>query len=170
MTETIIDRQSYAVTLETYWRDIWLDMSFLEKLYCDALGFRSISLLDEQGDFRTGMKRRLDLRRPMSGPAMLTKLFGGELSMEEESDFDPATQRWRYRLIPARARDRVEMHGTMVATSTAQGVEVRSTDHVVFKMIGFSGPIEKFMAEETRAGRALRAAFTRRYIEQAALR
>ena len=113
MTVQISHRQAFDICAETYWRELWLSHAFLERLFCEALGFQSMEVVQESGDYERGVKRTLRLIKPVEGPAPVVKAFGRVMTFEERSEFDPVSQRWSYRMVPARMADRLDVHGSI---------------------------------------------------------
>jgi hypothetical protein len=163
-------RKTFAVCAETYWRELWLNLAYQERLFCEALGFRSMEVLENSGDYERGLKRRLRLVKPVDGPAAVIKVLGSVMTLEEHSEFDPAAQRWSYRVIPGRMADRLEVHGSLQLQRRPGGVEQLSADTLTCRMFGLGGLMEPFMARSTERGHADRAAFTQRYIAERQLR
>ncbi len=170
MTVQISNRQPFDISPQTYWRDIWLSLPFLQRLYCEVLGFKAVELLEQQGDLESGLKRRLRMYKPVQGPAAVQKVFGSVMTMDEESEFQPKAQRWTYRMVPSRLADRMDVHGSITLAMRDGGIEQISEDSLSFKMLGVSAVIEPFMARETKQGHVDRTSFTQRYITEHKLR
>jgi hypothetical protein len=164
MTVRISHRQTFDVCAETYWRELCLNLAYQERLYCEALGFQSMQILECAGGYERGMKRRLRLIKSLEAPAPVLVLFGRVVVMEEYSEFDPIAQRWSYRMVPEGWTDRIEVRGSVRLAECASGVEHVGEISLTCRLFGLGGAIEPFMARSTEQGHADRVAFTQRYI------
>jgi hypothetical protein len=166
-TET---RQRFAVGAETYWRELCLSLEYQERLYKEALGCASMKVLEHEGGYETGMRRRLRFEKPIDAPAPVRKLFGDCVTIEEISSFDARARCWSYQMIPAVVGERLQIRGTIRLDENAEGVEQLSKSSVACHVFGIGGIIEHFVAKSTVEGNADKTAFTRRYIEEKRLR
>jgi hypothetical protein len=164
MTIQISHRQTFDVCAETYWRELCLNLAYQERLYCEALGFRSMQILAHAGGYEQGMKRRLRLFKSLEAPAPVHGLFGSVVTMEEQSEFDPSAQRWSYRMVPVGLPFGIEVCGNLRLAICANGVEQVSETNLTCRLFGLGSAIEPFMARSTEQGHADRVAFTQRYI------
>lgn len=170
MTIELEYRQTFDVSVETYWRELCLSLAYQERLYCEALGCNRMDVLEHTGDFENGMKRRLRFTKPIDAPAAVTKLFGSAVTIEEHSEFDAKQQRWSYRMVPSVMGDRIDIRGA-VSLATQSGVlEQVSQNSVSCRMFGLGSIVEHFVAKSTQEGNADKANFTRRYIAEKGLR
>jgi hypothetical protein len=166
----ISHRQHFEVSLETYWRELCLSLAYQERLYSEALGCHEMKVLSHEGDFESGMKRRLRFTKPIDAPTAIIKLFGPAVTIEEHSSFDPREQCWSYRMVPALMADRIDIRGRVRAVVKGSGVEQLSDNTVSCKLFGLGAIIEHFVARSTEEGNAEKATFTRRYITEKELR
>lgn len=169
MTVRVSNRTTFAVRAETYWRDIWLSMPFLQRLYCEVLGFDSVELVTQDGDASQGMKRKLRLQKPIQAAAAVQKVLGSSMTMYEYSEFDPATQRWSYRMVTERLGDRLDASGSITLRAQDGGVEEQSDDEITLRVFGVGSLVEPFIARESKQSHAVRLAFMQRYIEENSL-
>jgi hypothetical protein len=163
-------RQHFDVTLDTYWKELCLSLTYQERLYAEALGCNAMQVLLNEGDLETGVKRRLRFTKPIDAPAAITKLFGSFVTIEEHSSFDPREQVWNYRMVPSLFADRIDIRGRTRAVPSGSGVEQHSHNTVSAKLFGLGAIIEHFVARSTEEGHADKAAFTRRYIDEKKLK
>jgi hypothetical protein len=164
MTVRISHRQTFDVCAETYWRELCLNLAYQERLYCEALGFQSMQILECAGGYERGMKRRLRLIMSLEAPAPVLALFGRVVVMEEQSEFDSIAQRWSYRMVPEGLTDRIEVRGSVRLAGCASRVEHVGETSLTCRLFGLGSAIEPFMARSTEQGHADRVAFTQRYI------
>jgi hypothetical protein len=147
-----------------------LNLAYQERLYCEALGFQSMQILECDGGYEQGMKRRLRLVKSLEAPAPVLGLFGSVVIMEEQSEFDPIAQRWSYRMVPAGLTHRIEVRGSLRLARCASGVEQVGETSLTCRLLGLGSVVEPFMARSTEQGHADRVAFTQRYIVENRLR
>ena len=170
MTIELENRQTFDVSVETYWRELCLSLEYQERLYCEALGCRRMDVLEHSGDFETGMHRKLRFEKPLDAPAAITKLFGSAVTIEEHSEFDAKQQRWSYRMVPAVMADRIDIRGVVQTGENNGKVEQIAHNTVSVRLLGLGGIIEHFVAKSTKEGTADKTNFTRRYIAEKGLR
>ena len=171
MTIELESRQTFDVSVETYWRELCLSLEYQERLYCEALGCNRMDVLEHSGDFETGMRRRLRFTKPIDAPAAVTKLFGSAVTIEEHSEYDAKQQRWSYRMVPSVMGDRIDIRGAVsLANTSSASVEQLSQNSVSCRMFGLGSIVEHFVAKSTQEGNADKASFTRRYISEKGLR
>lgn len=170
MTARVSNRQTFPIRAATYWRDVWLNIPFLQQLYCGEMGFVAVELIEQQGDLERGMKRRLRMHKPIQGPTAVQKVLGTVMILDEESEFDPAAQCWRYRVVPSRLADRLDVSGSVTLQESADGIEEQTADELTFHMFGVSSLIEPYMARETKQAHVQRIEYIQRYITQKQLR
>lgn len=170
MTLALSHRQHFAVSLETYWRELCLSLVYQERLYREALGCSRMEVLENSGSYETGVKRRLRFTKTIDAPAAIAKLFGSAVTIEEHSSFDAGEQCWTYRMVPSLMGDRIDIRGRVRARTDGSGVEQLSENSVTCRLFGLGGIIEPFVARSTEEGNADKANFTRRYIEENSLR
>jgi hypothetical protein len=159
-------RHTFATSADVFWRDVFFDHAFLERLYKEALGCLSVSFLEDTGDAPAGRRRRLTFTQPFDAPGPIRKLFGESTTMEERGQLDPETKRWRYTMIPDRMGDKIRVSGeTWLAPAGDGAVErVAEIDQSV-SIFGIGSLVEKFMASATTESFDKQAAFIRRFLE-----
>jgi hypothetical protein len=160
-------RDTFDLGKEAFWRDVFFDRRFLQRLYMEALGCESFEVVAESGDLGSGLTRRLRFTQKIDAPAPVRKLFGETTTMEEDGRFDPQAGVWRYRMIPSKMPDKVSISGT---TSLEPDGEHRVTrvaelDFAV-SIFGVGGLVEKYMAKQTTESMERQARFTRAYIAE----
>ena len=170
MTIELESRQTFDVSVETYWRELCLSLEYQERLYREALGCRRMDVIEHSGDFEKGMRRKLRFEKPIDAPAAVTKLFGSSVTIEEHSEFDPAEQRWTFRMVPPLLGDRIDIRGVVRASGKEGKVEQVARNSVNVRVLGLGGIIEHFVARSTKEGVEDKANFTRRYITEKGLR
>ena len=158
-------RDAFEVDADKFWRDVFFSRAFQERMYREALGCSSVEFLDEKGDQQSGVARRLRFTQRVDAPAPVRKIFGETTSMEEDGRFDPATRRWRFRMIPDRMADKIDITGETWLEERGPGrVERVSELNVGVRIFAVGGLVEQFIASSTESSNAKQAEFTRRYI------
>lgn len=170
MTIEIEDRQTFDLTLGTYWRELCLSLEYQERVYREALGCTRMEVVEHTGGLETGMRRKLRFEKPIDAPAAITKVFGSSVTIEEHSEFDPAEQRWSFRMVPPLMADRIDIRGVVRARENNGKVEQLAHNSVTVRLLGLGTIIEHFVAKSTREGTADKTNFTRRYIAEKGLR
>jgi hypothetical protein len=169
VTLELENRQHFAVSLDTYWRELCISLAYTERLYSEALGCTGMEVIENAGSFETGLKRRLRFQKPIDAPAAVTKLFGHSVSIEEHSEFDVQQQAWRYRMVPAIMADRIDIRGFVRVVPNGTGIVQLSQNTVTCRMFGLGAIIEHFVARSTEDGQRDKTVFTQRYITEKAL-
>lgn len=169
MTIELEYRQTFDVDPETYWRELCLSLQYQERLYCEALGCRSMSVIEHTGDYETGMRRKLKFEKPIDAPSAITKIFGDAVAIEEHSEFDAVNKRWSYRMVPAVMGERLDISGSISLEQKDGKVEQVSKNKVSCRIFGLGSIIEHFVAKSTQEGNEDKARFTRKYISERGL-
>jgi hypothetical protein len=170
VTINLAHRQTFNVSPETYWRELCLSLEYQERLYREALGCPRMEVIEHEGDYERGMRRKLRFTKHIDAPAAITKMFGSAVKMEEHSEFDAKAQRWSYLMIPALMADRIEIRGTIELSPHANGVEQRSTTTLGCRIFALGSIIEHFLSKATEEGSQDKNRFTERYIVEKGLR
>jgi hypothetical protein len=170
VTINLAYRHTFAVSPETYWRELCLSLDYQERLYREALGCPRMDVVEHVGDYEHGMHRKLRFTKAIDAPAAVTKIFGSAVTVEEHSEFDAKTQRWSYRIVPALMADRIDIRGTVEISPQGEGVEQRSTNTLSCRMFGLGTIIEHFLSKSTDEGSTDKNRFTERYIREKGLR
>jgi hypothetical protein len=166
-----IIRDTFHVRAETFWRDVFFNAEYQERLYKEALACDSVELKENTVDEGNRRARRLVFTQRLDAPAAIRKLFGETTTMEERGRFDPQSNRWRFEMIPDRMPDKIRITGETWVEPLADGnVErVCAVDFSV-NLFGVGSLVEKFMASATAESYAKQAAFTRAFITEKSLK
>ncbi|HEY2510082.1 MAG TPA: DUF2505 family protein [Polyangiaceae bacterium] len=165
MNQTI--RHSFDVGESAFWKDVFFDHGFVERMYKEALGCISVTFLEDTGDASEARTRRLSFTQKFDAPGPIRKLFGDTTTMEERGRFDPRTKRWRFTMVPDRMADKIKIAGeTWVEPKGDSKIErVMSLEYGV-SIFGIGGLVEKFMASATEDSFEKQARFTREYLQK----
>jgi hypothetical protein len=161
-------RNTFDISPDAYWKDIFFNHDFLERMYKEALACVSVAFLEDTGDSAQGRTRRFTFTQKLDAPGPIRKLFGETTTMEERGQFDVASKRWRFTMLPDRMADKVRITGETWLSPVGDGkVErVDELDYAV-SIFGVGGLVEKFMASATAESFEKQVAFTREYIRKA---
>jgi hypothetical protein len=169
MKTTIVD--SFNISADTFWREVFFSRDFLERMYKEALDCESVQFLEESGDTAKERTRRLAFRQRIDAPGPIRKLFGDTTTMEERGRFDPNTKRWRFEMIPDRMADKIRITGETWLEPAGEGKVERvcALDYSV-SIFGIGALVEKFMASATAESYAKQTKFTQEFIKQKGLK
>ncbi len=158
-------RHTFSIGADAFWRDIFFDQAFLERMYKEALGCIAVSFLEDSGDTADGRARRFSFTQKFDAPAPIRKLFGETTTMEERGRFDPRTKRWRFTMLPDRMADKVGIKGETWVEPAGEGKIERVIDlEYSVSLFGVGGLVEKFMVSATADSFAKQVAFTNEYL------
>jgi hypothetical protein len=170
VTQELSLKQHYDVSVDTYWEELCFSLEYTRRLYAEALGCTEMSVLKNEGNRATGIKRHLRFIKAMDMPAPIAKIFGGHVTMDELGEWDAREQRWSYRMIPSIMGDRIDIRGRVQAIASQGGIEQRSVNTVTCRMFGLGAIVEPFVMREAAKGHSDRLRFTLRYIAEQKLR
>ena len=95
----------------------------------------------------------------------MRKLFGETTSMEEDGRFDPASRRWKFRMVPDKMADKIDITGETWLEDKGGGKVERVTElSVGVRIMVVGGLVESYIASSTEASYAKQTAFTRKFI------
>jgi Protein of unknown function (DUF2505) len=158
-------RHTFEIGADAFWKDIFFDHAFVERIYKEALGCTSVAFLEDTGDTPSGRTRRLTFTQKMDAPAAVRKLFGETTTMEERGHFDPQAKRWRFTMIPDRMADKIRISGETWLEPAGDGKVERVMElEYAVSIFGVGGLVEKFMASETAASTTKQVEFIRAYL------
>ena len=165
MRQTI--RHTFEIGQDAFWKEIFFDHEFLERMYKEALGCSSVAFLEDTGDSATERTRRLAFTQNIEAPGPIRKLFGDTTTMEERGHFDPATKRWRFTMVPDRMADKIRISGETWLEPAGEGRvdRVMNIEYAV-SIFGVGGLVEKFMASATDESFAKQVQFTREHLRR----
>lgn len=150
-----------------YW-SVFLDRRYLEAVYLEALGYRSLEVL-ELGD----ASRKLRLVPKLSLPGPIEKLMGDSFAYEEHGTLDREKNLWTWRMVPpSNAKPKKELVATR-GTSRVEAIEggkVRRTDEVFIEsgIFGLGGLIESSAEKECHAAWPKETGCLRTWLEKPA--
>lgn len=156
----------YQTDPKTFWDRVFFDEAYNKALYVEGLGFPEYALL-EQSDKGDSIHRRVRVTPRQEAPAAVQKLLGGRFSYVEEGTFDRATQRYRFRVVPATLADKIRAEGELRAEPAGEGRMRRVLEMTVeVKVFGIGGIAEGFVSKSMQDSYAQAAAFTNKWLAQ----
>jgi hypothetical protein len=153
-------------TPETFWRRIFFDREYNEKLFKGELRFPAYDLvrLDEQPD---RVERHVKVTPPQSAPEVVRKLVKGTFSYEELGTWTAAEGVYRFRTVSSVMTEKVRIDGIIRAAPSGAGKMVRTAEiDVVVSVLLVGGMVEKFLADQMRASYDCAAVFTNKWIAE----
>ncbi len=161
--------QRYRISADTYWRELCLNLDYQERLYRDALNCFGMQVVQLDGTYETGQKRKLRFQKRIDAPAAIRKLVGETVLLEEVSEWDPKARTWSFKMVQAALSDRLDIGGVIRVEEHAEGVTQLSHNIVTCRIFGIGGIVEHFVSKQSTEASADKAAFTRKYIEERGL-
>lgn len=151
---------------ETFWKT-FLDKSFNEKLYREALGFPQFDII-EQNETDTQVTRKAKGTPKMDMPGPVAKLFGSGFSYIEEGSLDRKAKVWRWKTIPSAMAEKIRSEG-IVRIEPVGSDKVRRIAEIEIeaKIFGVGGLIESSGEKQLRQGWDESAAFMNKYLASA---
>lgn len=137
-------------TPERFWQ-VFFDRDFNNWLFRDALGFNEFNVIEQSAGPAITRKVKGSPKVDLPGP--IRKILGDRFGYEEEGRFDPATQRWSWKMKPSAMADKMKMEGVVRCEAAGPGKCRRVADITIeAKIFGVGGMIEKTSEKELRAG------------------
>ncbi|MEZ4267194.1 MAG: DUF2505 family protein [Myxococcota bacterium] len=149
---------------DTYWHGVYFDPEFTRALYIDGLGCDSVEVLESWTGENGHYHRQLLAHPHLDAPAVIQRLFGDAQQFTDDGDFDPATNRWSYRVITAKLSTKIHVQGSQQTVPTASGIDLISELEVRVDVLGFGGLVEKFIAKQFEEKLAMQERFTRQWL------
>ena len=159
----------FSIGKDAFWREVFFSRSFIDRMYKEALGCRSVEIVAESGDLATGLSRRLRFVQSVDVPGPIRKIFGDTTTMEEDGRFDAASGRWKYRMVPDKMAEKISITGeTWVEPVAGDDGKIARVVEIDFSvsMFGVGGIVEKFMASQTEGSWERQARFIEQYLAE----
>lgn len=163
-------RDIFNTDLDTYWERIFFDPEYNERMYREALGFKSFSILEQTGGPGERRTRSMRTEPAADAPAVVRKLIGDSLSYTESGTYDPATKIWTYSIVPSALSEKLKIGGRLWAEPKGdKQIERIAEVNIEAKIFGVGGAIESFVEKTTRDSYVKATAFTNRFIAEKGL-
>ena len=163
-------RDIFNTDLDTYWERIFFDPEYNERIYREALGFKSFSILEQTGGPGERRTRSMRTEPAADAPAVVRKLIGDSLSYTESGTYDPATKIWTYSIVSSALSEKLKIGGRLWAEPKGdKQIERIAEVNIEAKIFGVGGAIESFVEKTTRDSYVKATAFTNRFIAEKGL-
>jgi len=163
-------RDVFNTDVDTYWDEIFFDAEYNERIYREALGFKSFSILEQSGEKGQRRTRSMRTEPAADAPAVVRKLIGDSLSYTESGVFDPATKIWTYTITPSAMSEKLKIGGRLWAEPQGDKKIVRVVEiGIEAKIFGVGKAIEAFVEKTTRDSYVKATEFTNRFIAEKGL-
>lgn len=154
----------FAVTADTFWRQLFLDAEYNRWLYVEKLRFPEYKVL-EQREVDGVVHRKVRISPPQNAPAAVQKVVGDGFSYLELGTLELARGLYRFTTQPSTMPDKVKSGGELRCTDLGPKRCRRSLDFSVeVKLFGVGGIIEGFVAKSTQESYEKAATYTQEWI------
>lgn len=162
-----IVRNTFECSVDTYWRSIFFEPEYNERLYREALGFKGFELVTLTGEHGANRHRVLKTEPAADAPAVVRKLIGDSLTYTETGDWDAQTRVWTYEIATNKLADKVRIGGVLYAEPKGENRCERVAEiEIEVKLFGVGGAVEKFIEKTTRDSYVKATAFTNAFIAE----
>lgn len=151
-------------TSETFWK-VFLDTSFNEGLYNQALGCREFKIL-EQSESNDKVTRKVHVTPPdLNMPAPVAKLMGQAYSYVLTGSFDKQSMVWHFQCVPNTLADKTHYTGAIRIEPLGDDKVHRIADfEYAVNVIAVGALMESSMETKIRAEYDASAAFMNTWI------
>lgn len=161
-------RHPYAVEPEEFWRDVFFDREYNEKMYREGLQFEAFDIVEETTPADGRRTRKIRVTPKLDAPGPIRKLIGDSFSYVEEGRLEitgPNTPRWISRVLPSKLADKSTVKAEMWLERTGPGQSDRVAEFdVEVKIFGVGGMVEKFLEKSMRENYQKAAEFTNQWL------
>lgn len=163
-------RHQYHVGPDTFWREVFFDPTFNERLYREALQFESFKILEETIEEDGRRSRKMAITPKLDAPGPVKKALGDSVSYVEEGRYELARPSWLVRVIPSKLADKANITSEMWLERTGAGQSDRVAEfNIEVKMFAIGGIFEKFLEKTMRDGYQKATEFTNAYLREKGL-
>ncbi|HEY8378691.1 MAG TPA: DUF2505 domain-containing protein [Nannocystis sp.] len=161
-------RHPYAIEPEAFWRDVFFDREYNEKLYREGLRFEAFEILEETSPPDGRRTRKVRVTPTIDAPAAIKKVIGDSISYVEEGRLEitgPNTPRWISKVLPSKLADKSTIKAEMWLERTGPGQSDRVAEFdIEVKMFGVGGMLEKFLEKSMRESYQKAAEWTNQWL------
>lgn len=163
-------RHQYHVGPDTFWREVFFDPAFNERLYREALQFESVKILEENVEADGRRTRRMAVTPRLDLPAPIKKVLGDSVSYVEEGRYDLARPSWIVRVIPSKLADKANVTSEMWLERTGPGQSDRVAEfNIDVNMFMIGGLFEKTLEKTMRDSYQKATDFTNAWLHEKGL-
>lgn len=165
-------RHPYNIEPEPFWRDVFFDREYNEKLYREGLRFEAFDILSETNPPDGRRTRKVNVKPHLDAPAAIRKVIGDSVSYIEEGHLElggPQGPRWISRVLPSTMADKTTVKAEMWLERTGPGKSDRvASFDVEVKIFGIGGMFEKFLEKSMRDNYEKAAHYTNQWLQRRA--
>lgn len=150
----------------TFWK-VFFDEDFNRRLFREVLdfpGFEQRSFVETESEIR----RVIYVAPKVSGlPAPIKAVIGDSLAYTEEGVFDKRAERYRIKITPSKAAEKLNVTAVLTATPMGPGRSQRVFEaSVKASIFGIGGMVERQILSDMERGQEAAARFTPRFITE----
>lgn len=162
-------RHPYAIEPEAFWREVFFDAEYNNKLYLEGLRFEGFEVLEETNPADGRCTRKVRVKPRFDAPAAVRGLVGDSMSYVEDGRLElagPNAPRWISKVLPSALPDKTKVSAEMWLERTGPGQSDRvAVFDVEVKVFGVGGMVEKFLEKSMRENYEKAAAFTNEWVK-----
>lgn len=161
-------RHPYAIEPEAFWREVFFDREYNEKLYREGLQFEAFDIVEETDPPDGRRTRKVRVTPKIDAPAAIRKVLGDSVSYVEEGRLEvtgPNTPKWLSKVLPSKLADKSTIKAEMWLERTGPGQSDRVAEFdIEVKMFGVGGMVEKFLEKTMRESYQKAADYTNQWL------
>lgn len=161
-------RHPYAIEPEPFWREVFFDHEYNNKLYREGLQFEAFDIVEETDPPDGRRTRKVRVTPKIDAPAAIRKVLGDSVSYEEEGRLEvtgPNTPKWQARVLPSKLAEKTTIKASMWLERTGPGQSDRVAEfEIEVKIFGVGGMVEKFLEKTMRESYQKAAEYTNRWL------
>lgn len=151
---------------KTFWK-LFFSREVNARMYAEVLKFPAFSIVEEREDEVSLVRKAVGRPRVHALPEAVQKMLGSSFQYVEESTFEKAARRWRWKMMPSHMPDRLRNEGVLWIEPAGQGRITRVADvRIEAKIFGVGKILEGLVEKEIRAGWDESAAFLNKWLAE----
>jgi hypothetical protein len=163
-------RHPYAIEPEAFWRELFFDHDYNEKLYRGFLQFEGYEVVEETSPPDGRRTRKVRVTPKVDAPAAIRKIIGDSISYVEDGRLEvtgPNAPRWIAKVLPSKLGDKSTIKAEMWLERTGEGQSDRVVEFdIEVKIFGVGGMAEKFLEKTMRENYQKGADFTNEWLRK----
>jgi hypothetical protein len=163
-------KHTLNTTVDTFWKKIFFDPEYNEKLFKDRLKFDVYKVLALEHKPDGSVYRKIDCAPPIEMPSIAKKFFGDSTGYIETGLYDPKTGRFNTDIQPKAGADKIQMRVSIWAEPRGDKQIERFVDvEGSVKIFGIGKIVEGMLESNTRESYDIAADFTNKWVVEKAL-
>lgn len=151
---------------KTFWK-LFFSREVNARMYAEVLKFPAFSIVEEHDDEVSLVRKAVGRPRVQALPEAVQKMLGSSFQYVEESTFEKAARRWRWKMTPSNMPDRLRNEGVLWIEPAGQGRITRVADvKIEAKIFGIGKILEGLVEKEIRSGWDESAAFLNKWLAE----